>query len=245
MAIKGKTGSKSKPRSSARAPRPAPVVVKPPFFMRRKVQVSLGFVAGIGVMVAFIWATDGLRQERLKRDVAARDATARQAVSQWKGTVEGALTGVQFSPQTRSAALFTSLSTVVGQMAGGKAPKGAAATAATAETAFKTAADALQKLSTDVIRGKGLSEFEAVTLIDSRDSMAMAFRTGQEVAGLVQIAAGTDRATATAIAKRSKELLTSAQTAFSSAYESYSGVTVAMGLAAPLAPQPPSGSSGS
>jgi hypothetical protein len=242
MAIKGKSRGKSKPRSVARAPRPAPVVVKPPFFLRRKVQVTLAFIAGVGAMVAFIWATDGLRQERLNRDVAAQDATARQAVSQWKTTVEGALTGVQFSPQTRAAGLFTSLSTLV---AGGQPPKGAAATAATAEKAFKAAADALQGLSTDVIRGKGLSEFEAASLIDSRDSMASAFRAGQEVAGLVQIATGTDQTTAKAIAARSKELLTSAQTTFSAAYESYSGITVSMGLSPPLSPQLPSGSSGS
>jgi hypothetical protein len=245
MAIKGKSRGKSKPRPVARAPRPAPVVVKPPFLLRRKVQVTLAFIAGVGAMVAFIWATDGLRQERLNRDAAAQAATARQAVSEWKTTVEGALTGVQFSPQSRSAALFTSLSTLVDQMAGERPSKGAGATAATAEKAFKTAADALQALSTDVIRGKGLSEFEAASLIDSRDSMAMAFRTGQEVAGLVQIAAGTDQATAKAIATRSKELLTSAQTAFSAAYESYSGITVSMGLSPPLSPQLPSGSSGS
>jgi hypothetical protein len=245
MAIKGKSRTKSKPHSGARAPRPVPVVVKPPFFLRRKVQVSLAFIAGVGAMVAFIWATNGVRQERMKRDAAAQDTTARQAVTQWKQTVDSALTSVQFSDQTRSAGLFTGLSTLVGQIEKGQTPKGAAATAATAEQGFKKAAEALQTLSTDVIRGKGLSEFEAASLINSRDSMAMAFRTGQEVAGLVQIGARADQATAEAIAKRSNAVLISAQTAFGAAYESYNGITVAMGLAPPPSPQLPSGSSGS
>jgi hypothetical protein len=245
MAIKGKTRSKGKPRSSARAPRPTPVVVKPPFFLRRSVQVSLAFIAGIGVMVAFIWATDGVRQERHKHEVAAQGATARRAVAQWQGTVTSALSSVQFDNQTRSVAVLSQLASLVGQMEKGATPTGAAASAATAEKSLKTAADDLQKLSTDVIRGKGLSEFEATSLIDSRDAMVQVFRTGQEVAGLVQIAAGTDPSTAKAIATRSTELLTSAQTAFGAAYESYFGVTVAVGLASALPAPPTGGSSGS
>src|SRR5947207_203697 len=120
MAIKGKTRSKGKPRSGARAPRPTPVVVKPPFFMRRNVQVSLAFIAGIGVMVAFIWATDGIRQERHRREVAAQGATARQAVAQWQGSVTAALSSVQFDSQTQSVAVLSQLASLVGQMAKGK-----------------------------------------------------------------------------------------------------------------------------
>jgi hypothetical protein len=245
MAIKGKTGSKSKPRSGARAPRPAPVVVKPPFFLRRKVQVSLAFFAGVGTMVAFIWATNGVRQEHHNRQVAAQGATAREAVARWQSTVQTALTSAGFDPQTQSVGALTQLSTLVGQMTKGQTPSGAAATAATAETNLKAAADALQNLSTDVIRGKSLSEFEASSLLDSRDAMVLVFRSGQEVAGLVQIAAGTDKATATAIATRANELLTSAQTTFGGAYQSYFGVTVAMGLSSGLPFPPPAGSSGS
>ena len=62
MAIKGK--GKTKGRQPARAPRRAPVEVKPPFFMRRRVQVALAFVVGILVMMLAVWITNGLRQQR-------------------------------------------------------------------------------------------------------------------------------------------------------------------------------------
>jgi hypothetical protein len=246
MAIKGKSRNKGKPRSGARAPRPVPVVVKPPFFLRRWVQVSLAFVAGIAAMVAFVWATDGVRQERRNHRVTAQNATARRAVAQWQTTVNTALTDVQFDNQSRAVAVLTNLATLVDGMKKGTVAKGAAASAATAEQSLKTAADALDKLSTDVIRGKGLSEFEATSLIDSRDAMSQAFRTAQEVAGLVQVADGTDAATVKGIAARSATLLTASQTAFSAAYEGFYGVTVAVGLASALPPPPaPPGSAGS
>jgi hypothetical protein len=243
MAIKGKSRSKGKPRSGARAPRPVPVVVKPPFFQRRWVQVSLSFVAGVATMVAFIWATDGVRQEHQRQTEAARSAEARTAVARWQGSVGPVLSSVQFDDQSRSVAVLTTLSAMAGELAKGQAPTAAGKTAATAEQSLKAAADDLQKLSTDVISGQGLSEFEASSLIDARDTMTQAFRTGQEAAGLVQVAAGADPATAKAIATRASALLTAAQTSFSSAYESYYGVTVAMGLASALPPA--AGSSGS
>lgn len=245
MAIKGKSRSKSKPRAGARAPRPVPVVVQPPFFLRRKVQVSLAFLVGIATMVVFIWATDGIRQEREKHTAAAAAVTARAAVASWQASVNAALGAVQFDTQTRSLGAMTQLTALLGQIGkAGKIPSGASDQAAASETSFKTAADGLEKLSTDVIRSKGLNEFEAGSLIDSRVALIQVLRTGEEVAGLVQIAAGTDPATAKAIAARGTVLITSAQSTFSSAYESFFEITVEVGLSSGL-PPPPTGSSGS
>jgi ferric-dicitrate binding protein FerR (iron transport regulator) len=86
MAIKGK--GKTKGRQPARAPRRAPVEVKPPFFMRRRVQVVLAFVAGILAMMLAVWITNGLRQQRADDKAATEAAQQRAAGQKWKTQVE-------------------------------------------------------------------------------------------------------------------------------------------------------------
>jgi len=244
MAIKGKTGSRRRTRAPARAPRPTPVEVKPAFFLRRRVQVVLAFVVGVAAMVAFIWATNGVRAERDRNDAAAQATTARRAVSKWQATVTSALGNVQFNDQDRSVAAFTQLSSILDQIGKGKTPKGAADQASSLERGFRKAADELDGLGADVIRSHGLNEFQAGALIDSRVAMVEVFRSGQQAAGLAVIAAGADAKTATDVADRASALVTSAQTTFTSAYESFYQVTVGLGLASGL-PQAPSLGAGS
>jgi hypothetical protein len=244
MAIKGKTGSRGKSRAPARAPRPTPVVVKPAFFLRRRVQVALAFVVGVAAMVAFIWATNGVRSEHDRRDAAEQATTARRAVSKWQAAVNSALGNVQFSDQDRSVAAFTQLSAILDQIGKGKTPKGAVQQASALEQGFRKAADDLDGLSTDVIRSQGLNEFQAGALIDSRVTLVQVFRSGQQAAGLAVIAAGADAKTAKDVADRASALVTTAQTTFTSAYENFYQVTVGLGLASGL-PQAPSLGAGS
>src|SRR5438093_5153244 len=186
MAIKGKTRSKGKPRSGTGAPRPTPVAVKPPFFLRRWVQVSLSFAAGIIAMVAFTWATNGVRAEHRTHDAAARGITARRAVAHWQGSVSSALTSLGFSDQTRSVASLTQLATLADAVSKGQTPAGAATQASTVEKSLKSAVKALDTLSADTIRNQGLNEFDASSLLDSRLAMLQAFQGSQQAAGLLR-----------------------------------------------------------
>ena len=120
MAIKGKGRTKS--RSPARAPRPAPVVRKPPFFARRWVQVVGAMLAGMGIVTIVVWATNGLRVDDAAK---ARDATAanvRRVVQEWQTTVDGTLSKGGLGSTGGGPGQITilpSLSTSVTTLAGG------------------------------------------------------------------------------------------------------------------------------
>jgi diacylglycerol kinase (ATP) len=93
MAIKGK--GKTKPKQAARAPRRAPVAVKPPFFRRRWVQALAAFLAGLLVMAAAWWAWENLDAENNRQDQAAKLVQQQGALNTWgKGNLEPTLTTV-------------------------------------------------------------------------------------------------------------------------------------------------------
>jgi hypothetical protein len=119
MTIKGK--GKTKPKQTPRAPRRAPVPVKPPFFQRGWVTALASFLAGLLVLALVWWAWENLDQEHAATDLATKQAQQREAVTSWgKGNLEPTLTSV-------------------GQLAGGGTPQVA--------TSVGTALDALQKVT--------------------------------------------------------------------------------------------------
>ncbi|MBI3648231.1 MAG: hypothetical protein HY240_05740 [Actinobacteria bacterium] len=248
MAIKGKTRSKTKARTVARPPRPVPVEVKPPFFLRRWVQVSGALLCGAAAVAVLIWATNGLREDRRRAAKAASGASARRAVALWKAEVDGAMAKIGFDDQTRTAAAFTDLSGLLDQMSKGKTPDGSAASAATAEKNLKDAAGTLNKLTSESIGGKGLSAFEAGALLQSRAAMAQALQTEQQVAGLIQIASSAHGATRKDLVQRAQALEGVAKAGFDGGYQMYFDVAYSLGLVQPAGPIPaggaPPGSSG-
>ena len=242
MAIKGKTRSKNRPRTAARAPRAVPVEVKPPFFLRRWVQVSLAAAAGVAAMIVLIWATNGLRNEHRTNEAAANRAKAVKALGQWKSTVDSALTGVQFDEQSQSVGMFSSISTALDQIKGGKIPKSAVTQVSSAEKPLKTAADDLEKAALpDMIRDKGLTEAQAITILDSRSGMVNAFRIEQEVAATIESAAKAPPSVASDLIADAKMLSTLAQSNFGDAYQSYVGILRPLGLIPVTQPTIPPG----
>lgn len=142
MAIKGK--GKTKGRQPARAPRRAPVEVKPPFFLRRWVQVSFAFVAGLLVMVLVVWVTNGLRQQRADDKAATQASEQRAAGQKWKSQVEGALGKVGTLSPGAPPAVFPDLATTIAGLQKGHVRDGAAATLKTAQDDAKLAVDPLK-----------------------------------------------------------------------------------------------------
>ena len=64
MAIKGKSRTKSRPKQVARAPRREPVVVKPPLFQRRWLQLTAAFILGVLAMSIVVWVSHGVHRQR-------------------------------------------------------------------------------------------------------------------------------------------------------------------------------------
>src|SRR2546421_6886850 len=118
MAIKGK--GKTKPRAVTRAPRPVPVKVKPHFFGRSWVQLTVAVIAGMGLVLLLVWVTNGLRREQHTKEAAARRLEVAKVIKQWKTTVDGAVSKVNdgaAAAQTGAPTIFPNLSTAIDSLA--------------------------------------------------------------------------------------------------------------------------------
>ena len=244
MAIKGK----SRPRgrsSTAGAPRAAPVEVKPPFLLRRWVQVTGAFLVGIAVVMIAIWAVTGVHRMSDQRAKANAAASARAAVQQWKGTVDSTITQIGGDPNSQtSPAPFPQLSQTLSDMAAGNKAKDAANVAAQAQKQAKTAADAMEAVTlSGQITGKGLDAAEAGNVLNSQSGMVSAIRLYGEVAGLVRLAAGSDAVTAKALVARAQNLEQLASKVFANAYSQYQEALISVGIFN-VGPQPGPGGLG-
>jgi hypothetical protein len=187
VAIKGK--GKTKGRQPARAPRRAPVEVKPPFFLRRWVQVSLAFVAGLLLMVLVVWVTDGLRQQRADSKAATQASEQRGAGQRWKSQVEGALGTVGTLSPGAPPALFPDLASTISALQKGHLPDGAAATLKKARAEAKTVIDPLKayKLS-DTIRDIGMDAEQVSWYLNSQTRIVQALELYEQVAANAALA---------------------------------------------------------
>jgi hypothetical protein len=191
MAIKGK--GKTKGRQASRAPRRAPIEVKPPFFLRRRVQVSLAFVAGLLLMVFAVWVTNYLRQQRADDKAATQAATQgpkqRAAGQKWKSQVEGALGRVGTLSPGAPPALFPDLATTIAALQKGHIPDGAAATLKKARADAKAALDPLKAYKlTDSVRDIGMDAEQVSWFLNSQTRIVEALELYEQVAANAALA---------------------------------------------------------
>jgi hypothetical protein len=181
MAIKGK--GKTRGRQAARAPRRAPVEVKPPLFLRRGVQVSCAFVAGLLLMVLVVWITDGLRQQRADDKAATQASEQRAAGQKWKSQVEGALGKVGTLSPGQPPVVFSNLATAVSGLRKGDVPHGAAAVLTQAQADAKLAIDPLKNYDlTSQVRDIGMDEGQASWFLNSQTRIVEALELYEQAA---------------------------------------------------------------
>lgn len=210
MAIKGK--GKTRGRQTARAPRRAPVEVKSPFFLRRWVQVSLAFVAGVLLMVFAVWVTNYLRQQRADDKAATEASSQRIAGQDWKSQVEGALGKVGTLSPGAPPAVFPDLATTISALQKkGDVPDGAAATLKQAKDDAKLASDPLKsfKLS-DEVRDIGMSEGQVSWFLNSQARIVEALELYAQAAANAALAIGAPDEQRAAIADAAAALQDSA-----------------------------------
>jgi hypothetical protein len=205
MAIKGK--GKTKGRQPARAPRRAPVEVKPPFFLRRRVQVTLAFVVGILVMLLAIWITNGLRKQNADEEATKQASQQRAAAEQWKTQVESSLGTVGTLSPGAPPAVFPDLATTITALQKGSVPDGAAATLRQAQADAKTAIDPLKayKLS-DQIRDIGMTEGQVNWFLNSQTRFVQSLELYSQAAALAALAIDAPKDQRTAIADSASDL---------------------------------------
>jgi hypothetical protein len=195
MSIKGK--GRTKPRPTARAPRREPVPVKPPFFVRRWVQVVGAFVLGISAMMFLVWVTNGLREqsraERARRKEAAELVSTRRVVEAWSGLVgtEVGKLGGQVTDPTVPPTLLTAASAAIDGVAAGDEVHGAAGAFAEAEAELQKAIATLDGYAlVDQIRDKGFDVTQTNYLLNSKTKFVEALRIYRHAVGVAASAPG-------------------------------------------------------
>ena len=242
MAIKGKGRTKSRP--PARAPRPAPVVRKPPFFLRRWVQVVGAMLAGAGIVLIAVWVTNGLRSDDAAKTRDANAASARQVVQEWQTTVEGVLSkGLGSSGGgAGQVVILPSLSASVTTLAKGDEDKKAGDTADTAVSLVEDGVTTLQgvDLPTIITEHEGVDLALTNYLLNSKARMIDGLQLYGRIAAQVKAAAAADdAAVAAALIEEANALLPIATQVFNEGYTDYTEALARVGLL-----QPSSGLSG-
>ena len=239
MAIKGKGKTKSRP--AARAPRPVPVVRKPPFFVRRWVQVTAALLAGALAVTVVVWATNGLRSSDAAEARATDEANARRVIQQWKTTVDGALAGVGTAGGLGQFLVLPPLAASVDTLAKGDPDKTANETAATAVQQVEQAIGPLEAVDiAALIRDQGLDETTANYMFNSKARMIEGLRLSGRVAAMVEAATAedVDPDVAEALIAEAEALLPLAKQVFDAGYTDYTSALGAVGLLQPTAGVP-------
>jgi len=234
MAIKGKGKTKSRP--AARPPRPAPVVRRPPFFLRRWVQVVLALIAGAGIVILVVWATNGLRSNDAADAAAARDAAARRVVQEWQTTVDGALSGVGPAPASGLGQYTVEqpLTDALATLGTPKQDPKAHETADAAATALDTATTALQgvDLSKLITANEGVDLATTTYLLNSQARMVDGLQLYGRVAAMVSDATAedVDPAVADALTEQANKLAPVAKGVFDEGYSDFTSAKGSVGL---------------
>lgn len=213
MAIKGK--GKTRGRQPARAPRREAVPVKPPFFLRRSVQVSVAFMAGVLLVLLLVWVTNGVRRQSAEHTAAAEASQQRTAAQAWKSEVEGALGKVGTLSPSAPPALFPTVGSAIAALQAGEAPQGVASALKQAQSDAKLAFDPLRSYDlVSQIRDKGMSKGQASWFLNSQTRIVQALQLYQQAAAtaaLAAVAAGDQRKAiadrAAAVASTAAEIL--------------------------------------
>lgn len=235
MAIKGKSKTKNRAKSVARAPRREPVVVKPPLFGRRWIQLTAAGVAGVLAALALVWVTNGLRQNDLDNatvDAASTRLTAAQTWQRDVTTVIGKVGTVQQGGIPPD--VFAEMNAAIDMMKkDGTVPPKAVATFQDASDGARAAVDALTKFDVaSTVADQGFNPIDALAFSDSRDRLVNALELYGTSADLAKLAAQAPEAQQPALVKVADVQRARADTEFQLAWNRYNEALVAGGISA-------------
>jgi hypothetical protein len=189
LAIKSK--GRTKTRQVARPRRREPVAVKPPFFLRRWVQLAGATLGAAALVLIAVWVTNGLRQDRAETKAREVAATKLEAATKWKSTVEGLIGTIGTLGQSGQApTVLPRLDSSLIALQKGTAPKHIANQLKTTAAEATLAAGTLTKFDlAAAITEKGFSAGEAFEFTSSRDVLSSAFRLYARAATIAREAA--------------------------------------------------------
>jgi hypothetical protein len=236
MAIKGK--GKSRPRQVARAPRRAPVEVRPPLLQRRWVHLTAALLTGMLATMFVIWVTNGLRQAG-EDERAQQEATEQQAaMGRIQATVDTQLGGVGMLQPQQPPVLAPQVGAALAALAEGQETDVTEEDLRTVAADLGAAADALEDFDVAAeVRGKGFGD-RAEIILTTRTEIVESLRLHQQAAELALLALGDDAVPGREdIAATGNEVLASATNLLMDAWRKYENQLAEVGLAS-AAPDP-------
>lgn len=228
MAIKGK--GRTRARQPTRAPRRDPVPVPVPFALRRGVQLTAAFVAGLLVFWAGIWLTNGLRQEQASEQDRTQALKRRQAGAAWNDLVETEVGKIGTVQEGRPPVILPDVRMKIGELRTDD-PKNAARDLQAAADRAEEVAGAIDGFDlTATIRDKGFDEAGVLRFLSARDQLIAAIDLSREAALLAVVATELDGAARKDVLERAESLLSEADTAVTRFYEDHTEAMAAAGI---------------
>ncbi len=229
MAIKGK--GRTRARQPVRAPRRAPVPVKPPFAQRRGVQLAAAFLAGLLVFWGGVWLTNGLRAQRADDEARTEAIQRRQAGAAWNQLVTTEVGKIGQVDEGRPPVIFPELRATITALAGKQPPPGARADLEAAATEARDVGKALEGYGmTDSLRNKGFDQAGVLRFLAAQDELVTAIDLYRQAALLGVTAIGLDGAARDQVADRAVGLLSAADDAVADFYLEHTEAMNAAGI---------------
>lgn len=241
MAIKSKSRAKGKGRQVAKAPRPTPVEVKPPFFLRKRVQIVLALLAGILVTLAAVWVREGLRAESETELERRRQRATTEVVSSFQIDVDAALASVGVTVGSLDVQPLPQLQDAIERLSKGKidAKEAAAAGADVARLAASSAKSIEEIELADLVRDRGLDPAVLLRMFAAQDRLAQALSLYEQAGTMLGDAAGLDGRARGRYLRSAGAIADSALALFRDGYLDYSEALRAAELFQPVIPQLP------
>lgn len=229
MAIKGK--GKTRARPVAKAPRAAPVKVKPPLFARRWVVSVVSLVLGLGLAAFAIWVYVGVRDQNRTKATAASLKKEVPVVQAFQGDVNTAIAKVGSVTPGQPPTVFTDLSSLIDSMAKGTVPKGALDTADTAAKNAGAAATAIEQVKlSDQVGGKGFNLGQTTYFFNAQSKISSGLRIFEHLAEITKLAATADKTQMADLMKTAQALRSLAQTNINDGYNDLTQLRASVGL---------------
>lgn len=242
MAIKGK--GKTKTKQPARAPRRAPVPVKPPFAQRTWVKATAAFIAGVFLMSMCWWVWENLDKDRNAKKAADAQTQQQQAIGQWKAELESSLANVAQVQGAAVPQIAPTLQPALDALSKGTETGVTSADMDTLAGQLDDAVKALGKFKlSDAIKDKGFTVDQTQVITGGQAEILAALRSFQVAAQLTSLTLSTPGqqdelvAAATEAAQTGQQLLATGWTKYANAADA-----AGMPLALPQGLAPSSGS---
>jgi hypothetical protein len=229
VAIKGK--GRTRARQPVRAPRRAPVPVKPPFAQRRGVQAAAAFIAGLLVFWGGVWLTNGLRAQRVGEEERTEALQRRQVGSAWNDLVTREVGKIGVVQEGRPPQVLPDLRGTITGLAGKRPPKGAEGDLQAAAADAKEVGDAIEGYAMSAsIRNKGFDAAGVLRFLSAQDELVSAIELYRQAALLAATATDLEGGPRDRVLDRAISLLNEADEAVADFYVEHTEAMNAAGI---------------